>query len=290
MTTVSPLISTISEIIYPTFGNWAIAAACAAILFVSASAYSAEKTGQGGGYSKFAGAGGKAQFSSKWGMFLFYFPSFLLGLYFLVTSIPADLSWANLSTIGTFAESAHLPSVRMTVVSLLMTLHFLKRCLEVLFVHKYSGTMDIDNAFAIPFLYCLFTGSLLSLQQIVTPLPPPEMNLLGAGVLLAVVGNAGNFYHHFLLSKLRKTKSASGKKKYEVPHGGLFEYVACPHYLFEIISFIGYALASQNVVGLCNVVWVVAYLAARSERCAKYYVEKIEDYPRSRKALVPFLF
>ena len=150
--------------------------------------------------------------------------------------------------------------------------------------------MDVDSACIIPSFYCILTGSLLSLQQMVGPLPPPALNLLGTGVVLAVVGNAGNFYHHFLLSQLRETESGSGKKKYEVPHGGLFEYVACPHYFFEIVAFIGFAMASQNVVGLCNVVWVVAYLGARSERCAKYYVEKIEDYPRSRKALIPFLF
>ena len=47
------------------------------------------------------------------------------------------------------------------------------------------------------------------------------------------VGSAGNLYHHHLLASLRK----GGDTGYKVPMGGLFELVAAPHYLFELVAW-----------------------------------------------------
>lgn len=46
----------------------------------------------------------------------------------------------------------------------------------------------------------------------------------------------GNLYHHWLLAGLRAPAIAGGAatKKYEVPRGGFFNLVTCPHYLFEV--------------------------------------------------------
>lgn len=65
-------------------------------------------------------------------------------------------------------------------------------------------------------------------QYLTQGISEPSFNLEYAGVVLFLVGILGNFYHHFLLSKLR----VKGDKGYKIPKGGLFSLVICPHYLF----------------------------------------------------------
>ena len=51
-------------------------------------------------------------------------------------------------------------------------------------------------------------------------------------------------------------------KAYSVPQGGLFPLVATPHYLFEIVAWLGIALAAQQL----NALLVTAGMAAGSAR------------------------
>ena len=106
-------------------------------------------------------------------------------------------------------------------------------------------------------------------------------------MLVFAVGNTGNFYHHLLLSRLR---AGGGDKEYKIPRGGLFELVACPHYLFEIVAFFGFAMISQTLYALTVALGTAAYLAGRSYTTRKWYASKFEDFPASIKALVPYVW
>merc|ERR1712159_294153 len=66
------------------------------------------------------------------------------------------------------------------------------------------------------------------------------------GIGLFAVGVIGNLYHHYLLATLRKP----GEKGYKVPRGGCFEYVAAPHYFFELLGWAGVALVSQHALSV----------------------------------------
>ena len=48
-----------------------------------------------------------------------------------------------------------------------------------------------------------------------------------AGIVLWILGESINFYHHAILANLRP----SGTSGYVIPSGGLFHYIVCPHYL-----------------------------------------------------------
>ena len=58
----------------------------------------------------------------------------------------------------------------------------------------------------------------------------------------------GNLYHHVLLRSLRSQTLQGAVKQYHVPRGGLFEFVSCPHYLFEILTFVGAACMTQAML------------------------------------------
>lgn len=51
---------------------------------------------------------------------------------------------------------------------------------------------------------------------------------IAAGIVLWILGESINFYHHAILANLRPSGTSSG---YVIPSGGLFKLVVCPHYL-----------------------------------------------------------
>ncbi len=108
---------------------------------------------------------------------------------------------------------------------------------------------------------------------------------------LFAIGIAGNYYHHLLLARLRDHK-LSGDSKYIAPKGGLFDYVATPHYLFELIGWLGIAVVSQQMNAYLGFAGMASYLSGRASLQNEWNRAKFskEDWPESRKNLVPFLF
>jgi 3-oxo-5-alpha-steroid 4-dehydrogenase 1 len=173
-----------------------------------------------------------------------------------------------------------------------MVFHFGKRCLESLFLHKYSKPTGAVAFLLIIWAYStmvLATGwfqnhAVSAAQGWAPALRPPLM--AGAGIFL--LGQALNFYHHLLLARLRLAGDTGGG--YRVPHGGLFQLVACPHYLGEIIAWTGYAVMAGLPPAWGNAVVVAVYLGARSRSTLRWYQQNLPGWPPDRRALVPYLF
>ncbi|KAM6222664.1 3-oxo-5-alpha-steroid 4-dehydrogenase 1 [Rhynchocyon petersi] len=72
--------------------------------------------------------------------------------------------------------------------------------------------------------------------------------------------------------------------------GGLFEYVTAANYFGEIVEWIGYAVATWSVQGASFALFTFCMLFCRAQQHHRWYLEKFEDYPKSRKILFPFLF
>ncbi|XP_006658296.3 very-long-chain enoyl-CoA reductase [Oryza brachyantha] len=252
-----------------------VAVASAAQLASMANAGLRELRGEHMAYSKFwqvvAGKrqdGGGRLLPSRRGMLVAYVPA-------LVVAAVA------------FAVPGAVEGMRAQLLAAALAVHFLKRVLEVLFVHQYSGSMPLTTAATISSSYFLITAAMLYAQHLAAGLPDPPVDLLYPGVAAFAVGIAGNFYHHFLLSQLRTTTAKT--KEYRIPTGGLFALVACPHYLFEIVGFFGFAMIAQTVHALAVAAGAAAYLAGRSCATRRWYESKFEDFPASVKALVPYI-
>ncbi|XP_040991611.1 3-oxo-5-alpha-steroid 4-dehydrogenase 2-like [Juglans microcarpa x Juglans regia] len=227
-------------------------------------------------YSKFWNAissesgrrkGEQITLSSRTGMLFLYTPTFLVGLASFVLFPLQDL--------------------RILLLVSAITLHFFKRVLEVLFVHKYSGRMVLDSVIVISSGYFVSFASMIYAQHLTQGSSEPPVDLKYPGILLFLVGISGNFYHHFLLSKLRREE---GDKEYRIPKGGLFNLVICPHYLFEIIDLLGISFISQTLYAFCLTLGSVFYLIARSYATGRWYLSKFEDFPEDVKALIPYVF
>jgi hypothetical protein len=104
------------------------------------------------------------------------------------------------------------------------------------------------------------------------------------GTAIFIVGFLINQYHDTLLIQLRKFNTG-----YKIPNGGLFKYVSCPNYLGEILEWTGFAIMCWNLPALSFAIWTMANLIPRALSHHRWYNSKFEHYPKSRKALVPFI-
>lgn len=76
---------------------------------------------------------------------------------------------------------------------------------------------------------------------------------------------------------------------YSIPSGGMFRYVSCPNFLGEIIEWAGFAIMSWSPAALAFAIWTFVNLVPRSLDHHRWYKNKFEEYPRHRKAIIPFI-
>jgi 3-oxo-5-alpha-steroid 4-dehydrogenase 1 len=88
---------------------------------------------------------------------------------------------------------------------------------------------------------------------------------------------------------LRSKSPDKNEPAYKIPVGGAFEYITSPTYFFEILGFIGFGIMTMNPGGLVVVLVSCANLVPRAFQQHEWYLKKFENYPKNRKALIPFI-
>ncbi|KAH9605315.1 hypothetical protein KSS87_013606 [Heliosperma pusillum] len=80
-------------------------------------------------------------------------------------------------------------------------------------------------------------------------------------------------------------------KGYQIPVGGVFEWVSCPNYFGEVLEWFGWAIITFSWAGFGFFLYTCANLLPRARATHLWYFSKFgEDYPKYRKAVVPFLY
>lgn len=105
------------------------------------------------------------------------------------------------------------------------------------------------------------------------------------GATLFFGGFALNVASDRALQRLR----APGESGYRIPRGGAFEWISCPNYLGEIVEWSAWALASWSLAGVAFALYTAANLAPRAFAHHAWYRAQFPDYPRQRRALIPFV-
>jgi len=106
------------------------------------------------------------------------------------------------------------------------------------------------------------------------------------GTVMFFAGWLINQHADLVLFRLRPT----GEVHYEIPYGGMYRWVSCPNYLGEIIIWGGWAIATWSLAGTAFAVLTMANLVPRALAIHSWYKSEFDDYPRSRKAIVPYVF
>lgn len=180
------------------------------------------------------------------------------------------------------------PSTAQTFSCALITLHFVKRELETLFLHRFSAaTMPARNIFKNSAHYWLLAGGNIA-YWIYQPNSPtarqPNPVIMYLGVLLFFIGEAGNLSTHITLRKLR---SAGGKER-GIPSGFGFNLVTCPNYMFETIAWTGITLVTSSLSTLLFVIVAVGQMGVWAGGKEKKYRREFGDkYKKKRSVILP---
>ncbi|KAF2141316.1 uncharacterized protein K452DRAFT_327032 [Aplosporella prunicola CBS 121167] len=180
---------------------------------------------------------------------------------------------------------------------ILVVVHFVKRELETIFVHRFSNaTMPAFNIFKNSGHYWLLSGLNLAYFAYGTSYRTIGSNFLAVNVAVAlyVIGELGNLSTHLTLRGLRPANDPTARG---IPKGLGFSWVTCPNYLFEIISWCGVWLVNALIstpafyaTGLFVLVAgaQMAAWAAKKER--RYRKEFGAAYKRKSYVMIPFIY
>lgn len=241
---------------------------CSLVIFGIFSFFNEGVMKNNAGYSKFAKRGGKYVVSSRVGMLMAYVPSLVLSSY---------LIWKE-----------DVRGVNNTLVMKMLAGHFLKRVMEVLFLHKYSGEAELSFGISGGLMYMTYSYIIAHFLMLREKLGIQNEEFSQVGLVLFCVGQFGNLYHHYVLARLRKPENS---KSYLVPTGGMFGYVLCAHYLFELIAWLGIALSANSPPAFGVLLTMTGYLLGRSQATEAWYREKLkETFPLGVKKIIPFVF
>jgi very-long-chain enoyl-CoA reductase len=168
--------------------------------------------------------------------------------------------------------------------------HFLRRTLEALWLHRYSKPrFPLGDALL---EYAYYWGFGAWIAWTLSSSPPAAFGSspwLGGG--LFVLGELGNHRCHRLLATLRRP----GENARPIPHGFLFEWVSCPHYFFEITTWVGFALLAPSLPTLSFLALGAIILGVWGWQRHRDYRRRFAGgdgppYPPRRRAVVPFVF
>ncbi|XP_033229440.1 very-long-chain enoyl-CoA reductase isoform X1 [Belonocnema kinseyi] len=171
------------------------------------------------------------------------------------------------------------------------TIHYAKRLLETLFVHRFShATMPLRNLFKNSSYYWLF--AMYVAYHMNHPLyTSPNQTQVFIGAAIFLICEAGNLSIHLALRNLRPAGTTVRRIPQATanPFTLLFNLVSCPNYTYEVGSWIGFTIMTQ-----CLPAGLFAFAGAYQMTIwalgkHRAYKKEFSDYPKSRKAIIPWL-
>ncbi|NXE98570.1 S5A2 dehydrogenase, partial [Menura novaehollandiae] len=138
-------------------------------------------------------------------------------------------------------------------------------------------------------LFCIYNGFLQGYYLIYCAEYPNDWCTdirFTSGLLLFLLGMGINIHSDLLLRQLRKP----GELTYKIPQGGLFTYISGANYFGEIVEWFGFAIATWSLPAFAFAFFTLCCIGPRAYHHHRYYLKTFTDYPKSRKALIPFVF
>ena len=134
------------------------------------------------------------------------------------------------------------------------------------------------------------------------------------GIVIWFLGWTGNVLHDEVLMNIRRSalkkklelevkgeSKGNDKFHYEIPSGYLYSYISYPNYFCEWVEWIGFALAAAPFPSLSYAgftssppPWLfffseVFVMWSRAYRGHLWYQSRFPDYPKERRAVIPFV-
>lgn len=216
-------------------------------------------------YGRHTTKGWGLEISNRIGWILMELPSFLIILYFYISS--------NQSTYA-------------SLLSLLWLFHYLNRTFIFPFRIRTKGKKMpltiVFSAIFFNFFNAGLNGYYLANFDTYTTENFSQWNFI-LGIILFVVGFIINQISDNILIHLRKP----GETGYKIPTGFLFKYISCPNLFGELIQWMGFAFIAWNFPATTFLIWTAANLLPRALKHHNWYLTNFKEYPKNRKAVFP---
>ncbi|OZC12168.1 3-oxo-5-alpha-steroid 4-dehydrogenase [Onchocerca flexuosa] len=206
--------------------------------------------------------------SAKWAWFIQEIPSFCIPLHYLITG------FIDLPLINTF-------------ILILFILHYINRALIYPFLIK-GDTKTPVHILLLSLLFCTVNGYMQGIwhsHNAVYNRSLKDIVFCFVGTLIFLSGMMINITSDSILRNLRK----DGESGYKIPYGGLFKYISGANFFGECVEWTGYALLAQTLPAFAFAFFTLCNLAPRAYHHHRWYQEKFDNYPKDRKAFIPFV-
>lgn len=223
-------------------------------------------------YGRYLGDRRKGTIDARTGWLIFEAPQwFAFALAFWLAARAANI---NAATLLLFALWQGHYSYRALIMPFLMRIHAKRLPVATIwFGLPFNALNGFVNGYAVG-----QADHLASAQWLSDP-------RFAIGLAVAAVGWAINVHSDNILFRLRRP----GETGYRVPQGGMFRFVSSANYLGEILLWCGWAVMSWTLAGLVFALFTIANLGPRAMSHHKWYRATFPDYPRERKALIPWV-
>lgn len=173
------------------------------------------------------------------------------------------------------------------------TLHYTKRILETLFVHRFShATMPLTNLFKNCTYYwgfAFFVGYYIN-HPLYTPASFKDAQIL-LGLIGFLFSELGNFSIHIALRNLRPPGTT--ERRIPMPTANpftlLFNLVSCPNYTYEIAAWVSFSIMTQALPALLFTIAGGGQMLIWALGKHRNYRREFPNYPRGRKSIIPFI-
>ncbi|KAL7716057.1 Synaptic glycoprotein SC2 [Entamoeba marina] len=154
-------------------------------------------------------------------------------------------------------------------------IHYIKRIVETIYVHEFGDmTMPVFNLYK----NCTYYWGFAVLVGINVNFFTSQNNsfFIFVGFVGMVASIICNGYCHWILKQLR----TPGSQEWKQPNGFLFEYVTCPNYFCEIMTWVFFNIMTG--FPLLGIAFSCADI--------RNITPSSRIIPKSRKILVPFIY
>jgi len=212
------------------------------------------------------------------------------------SGIPGRLAWF-IQESPCFIIPSYLLYQNWTSVSItkfLLMAFFLIHYFQRVFIYpmlirggKYSWISVVLTAF----ICCCINSYAIAEEILVYHIYPKDEWLSFHFIFGAIIFFTGFILNLQADSILRNLRKDNNERDYKIPRGGLFEYVSGANFLAESIEWTGYAICAWTLPAFAFSILTWANIAfGRAIQHHQFYLEKFKDeYPKNRKAVIPFI-
>jgi protein-S-isoprenylcysteine O-methyltransferase Ste14 len=197
---------------------------------------------------------------------------------FMIQELPSLVVFSSI-----YIYSFSLLTLHERIGGFLFVCHYFHR--SIIYTNFRGATLSPSAIHVVVLAFLVtFTNGYLQGVYLTRSTSTPIIQIIG--FVMFWCGFWINYQSDGILIDLRKQK----KEKYLIPYGGFFELVTCSNYFGEIVEWFGYALFCNNSASWVFLIFTMSNLVPRAIAQHKWYRTYFgSDYPKNRKAIIPFI-